>query len=784
MLPPNVELTNGEDPTDLLLTGQPAEVNDNCTATADISIVRLEDVVTNLGECFYLIERSWRFTDACDNAVIGTQQITVLGTLEVSVTLLVQPSCPNSEDGGSLVLDVNSSSPYQISWEPIQPGVGDTLRQLGQGTYTATVTNASGCSQTLSATLNTEDTTPPVITNCPQDTVILLPTGSTATVFSWPSMTATDNCTSNEEILLFSNGYLSATGVFPLGTREVRYWAIDRYANTSDTCRFRVTVQVSDDAVMYVDDENWQLDGSTLRMPIKVLSFNNVLGVQAALNLSPTAFVNGISLLPAAGINPPDWEVRQDTVIGFIWTATDGEPVSLADGSVLFFIAVELGVSSTTCLTFDWTDEYLAPVLVTAEGEEVLPTLLGGSFCGTPELEVFGRIRNLNGVPMREIVVETANLGSSTTDEQGFYGFSEIPWGTTDTLSPYSNMNPLQGVNIVDIVTIRNHILDVDTIEDAYLRIAADVDGSATISVLDMVLIRSLILGNRDEFPSVPSWQFIPEQDELVLPAATNAVPAYRTHSPMHALTQVENQNFKGIKTGDVNLVYNALSHTMSSFMVTVQEEVLDEKHIELHLGTPHPAIGGYQLSLKINPQAGWKFVPAMSVIPPQCDYTYDEARGILLLAAYGATYGAQEEIWPKLVFSTPQSNTKADDWYAFDKAFSMLSTDDAQAGLVKLELRGGVSSSGLSSAGALDEVIVSPNPFGFEIFIEGWPTGASATLHDVNGKMVRQWQAPSKNESGQRILEGLGELPAGVYILYMAQGESLKSFKLIKQSY
>ena len=53
------------------------------------------------------------------------------------------------------------------------------------------------------------------------------------------------------------------------------------------------------------------------------------------------------------------------------------------------------------------------------------------------------------------------------------------------------------------------HILGVQAFDNPYQLIAADVNGSGTITAFDMVQIRQLILNITTEFSNSPSWKFV-----------------------------------------------------------------------------------------------------------------------------------------------------------------------------------------------------------------------------------------------------------------------------------
>jgi len=100
---------------------------------------------------------------------------------------------------------------------------------------------------------------------------------------------------------------------------------------------------------------------------------------------------------------------------------------------------------------------------------------------------------------------------------------------------------------------ISKHILNVDPLDSPYQRLAADVNNSETITTLDMIQVRKLILNITSAFTNNTSWRFIPAN--YVFPNELN--PWQETFPELiniNNLTEVlVNADFIGVKTGDVN---------------------------------------------------------------------------------------------------------------------------------------------------------------------------------------------------------------------------------------
>ncbi len=138
------------------------------------------------------------------------------------------------------------------------------------------------------------------------------------------------------------------------------------------------------------------------------------------------------------------------------------------------------------------------------------------------------------------------------TGVTGAYGFPGLPVGGNYVVTPEKDIDPLNGVSTYDLVLMSQHILQIELLPTPYKIIAADVNKSGTVSAVDMVELRKLILFINTDFPDNTSWRFV--DAEFVFPNATNP---WETSFPevfsVNGLTEDEIGNFVAIKIGDLN---------------------------------------------------------------------------------------------------------------------------------------------------------------------------------------------------------------------------------------
>lgn len=128
-------------------------------------------------------------------------------------------------DGDTITVTQSPAGPYAL---------GDTV-------VTLTVTDSQNASSSCTATVTVIDTTPPVITGCPDNITVQTGPGRATCdqVATWTPPTASDNCI----VASFTANYLPGD-TFPVGTTTVTCTAADGASppNTT-TCSFTVTVE-------------------------------------------------------------------------------------------------------------------------------------------------------------------------------------------------------------------------------------------------------------------------------------------------------------------------------------------------------------------------------------------------------------------------------------------------------------------------------------------------------------------------------------------------------------
>jgi hypothetical protein len=168
---------------------------------------------------------------------------------------------------------------------------------------------------------------------------------------------------------------------------------------------------------------------------------------------------------------------------------------------------------------------------------------IGGMVMTEEEEPVAGVRMSLSGpIPM-----------TTYSEVDGSYLFDDLEEDFDYTVTAYRNDNPRNGVTTFDIVLISKHILALQPLDTPYKRIAADVNKSGTVTTLDIIHIRKLILNITDAFPDNTSWRFIDRN--YTFPEPDNPwVEFFPELINLNDLIGEElDAGFIGVKIGDVN---------------------------------------------------------------------------------------------------------------------------------------------------------------------------------------------------------------------------------------
>lgn len=136
----------------------------------------------------------------------------------------------------------------------------------------------------------------------------------------------------------------------------------------------------------------------------------------------------------------------------------------------------------------------------------------------------------------------------------GCYFYNHIfPFGADYTIIPLSDADPVNGVSVLDMLRIAQHILGIAPLPAPYGIIAADVNRSSSVTTLDIVEIRKLLTGVYTDFPNNTSWRFV--DADFVFPNPANPFLSLFPEdvTVINIQDSVKYSAMKAVKIGDVD---------------------------------------------------------------------------------------------------------------------------------------------------------------------------------------------------------------------------------------
>jgi hypothetical protein len=323
----------------------------------------------------------------------------------------------------------------------------------------------------------------------------------------------------------------------------------------------------------------------------------------------------------------------------------------------------------------------------------------------------------------------------------------------------------------------RAHILGLRTLESPYKLIAADANNSGTITTLDLLEIRKVLLGESDRFADNTSWRFVARN--YVFPDAADpwSEPFPESVEIDELVTCVEGMDFTAIKIGDLNGSAR-FEHTFqgdrdftSPFTLEAEDRLLEagESMIWPVQLKEQQATAGFQFTLSFDPDlveveqfvpglvresnVGLRFAKTGAITVSWDQVPGDEAAGKEQVMAFGLRLRARVPVRLSEVFRISSRITAAEAYPSLNETTG-----------VSLQFDGA-----LPEIGSLKLYQNRPNPFGdhtviaFELPEAG---KAEVQLMDVSGRTV--WRFSGDFAAGYNELKlQANELPGSGMFYY-----------------
>lgn len=179
-----------------------------------------------------------------------------------------------------------------------------------------------------------------------------------------------------------------------------------------------------------------------------------------------------------------------------------------------------------------------------------------GGHCMSTQAMIAGLVEREDDEPVAEVDVALSGdgVGNFLTADDGLYVFPDVEPDYDYTITPFRDGDDQNGLSTFDIVLISQHILGTRPLDSPYKIIAADVNGSGSVSTIDIIQLRQVILSIILEFPDNTSWRFVPRGYAFPVPGNPWSVPFPEAISINNLNGQRLSEDFVAIKVGDVDL--------------------------------------------------------------------------------------------------------------------------------------------------------------------------------------------------------------------------------------
>ncbi len=782
---------------------------DNCDSNPTIGFVQTDNRnpdPNNCGHYTYSIFRTWTATDDCGNSSSGSQTISVIDNAAPTTTIpaiwvintdLDECFATVNENLLNYISDCAADMYLTITNNALAVhGKGNGSDNINgiwtPGDYPISLSVTDPCGNTLnySFILRIRDNEAPQAACLPATTLILDGSGNGVLTPANIDNGSADNC--GAVTLSISPSTFNTSNV---GVVNVVLTVTDGEGNTSQ-CTTPVTV--IERGTISASTLTGGM-GTTVSVPVTVTGFDNICAVSFSLHLVGTAgSVTGVSGFGLPGMTMGDFMITGND-ISFSWVS--GAPVTVADGTPIFSVDVFLSgsVGSSSSLIIDGTptavlmarcDLSTVPVTTMDGGVTVVTSPANVLLSGTIETEL--------SVPVQLVdVALTGTLGGNqTTGAGGTYSFS-VPSGANQTLTPAKDINDCNGINVIDVLLLQQHILGdpANQLPTPYRRIAADINNDGTINVLDRLELHLIVLAG---LPCIglsnnTSWRFVPSS--YVFPNPNNPFPYPQTISYTNVMSP-QVGDFIGIKIGDLDLTNNPANFTgdevvsdgNSTLFFTVDEQSIaagNEYRVEFK-ASDFADMAAYQYTFRFDEDVlKFKHIET-GALPQLTAQNFSTARadeGIITSIWYNsdATTMADGEVLFTLVFDAIGNAGKLSQ--LLNIASEPVSNEAYTASMEKKGI--GITFSATTStndtqSGKMALYQNRPNPFRSETIIPFYLPQAShavLTITDVSGKTVKVMQGDF-SAGRHEFSVNKEQLPATGVFFYMLETESGKAVK------
>ena len=367
------------------------------------------------------------------------------------------------------------------------------------------------------------------------------------------------------------------------------------------------------------------------------------------------------------------------------------------------------------------------------------------SFCGGSPIAVAGLLTDEldSGLQGATVELSSGSMVETTTDASGMFEFTSLVEGEDYSITPLFNEDHDNGVSTYDVVLIVKHILGVDLLDTPYQIIAADANASGSISTLDIVDIRKVILQIEEEFPSNTSWRFVDADYDFPNPMDpfNPGFPEAINYNDIDA-SQLET-DFVAVKVGDVNNTASTNdglggvdNRTNGAFVLNADERaVVAGENFTVEFTVADLNVLGYQFTLEFD-QEVIQLVDLVEGIATEENFGLTKLNEGVITTSWNG-HAAQDAVLFSLEFKAA-TNAELSELLTISSRYTAAEAYDQNGNLLDVNLQ---FSNGVVAAAGFDLYQNVPNPFKGETMIGfNLPEAGAATLtvYDLSGKALK----------------------------------------------
>jgi hypothetical protein len=396
--------------------------------------------------------------------------------------------------------------------------------------------------------------------------------------------------------------------------------------------------------------------------------------------------------------------------------------------------------------------------------------------CSGAGAEIAGLITTEENSVVSGVEVSLNADKSVVTAVDGGYFFSGLALGGDYSIAPRKDEGYLNGVSTYDLVLISKHILGVTPLASPYKLIAADVNNSNSITTLDLIQLRKLILSVDTRLANNTSWRFVPA--DYSFPVASNPwAAAFPEVLNINDFNGTANGDFVAIKVGDVNnsALIDVQPRSNASFALNVEDmNVKAGNEYTVSFKATAADVEGFQVALSYR---GLELVDIVEGVATADHFgTKFTGEGVLLTSWNGNA--AEGELF-SLVFRATQDVVLSE---ALSVSTRHLNAEAYNTAGEAMNVAINFNSGAVAEA-SFELKQNTPNPFKGETVIGfnlAEASNATLTINDVTGRVLKVVRGDFAKGANQVSIDSK-ELPAaGVLYYTLTAGEYTATKKMI----